>query len=431
MPVAIVVGLQWGDEGKGKVVDMLARQASHIVRSMGGNNAGHTVKIEERECSVHLIPSGIFQPQAHCYVAGGCLVDPKSLVEEIEKVEKFGVAVSSRLHLSPSAHLIFPFHQRLDRLYEAKKGGAPVGTTGRGIGPCMSDRSHRIGLRVGDLIQPEIFKKKLSHLIQFKNLELEKIFNEPPIDLDKIYAEYVAYGEKLAPFVVDVEGRLNRALIRDETVLLEGAHGALLDGVFGSYPFVTPSSTLTGGICAGAGIGPRHVVEVLGVLKAYTTRVGEGPLPTEISNHELDEFTQSHDLREQGTTTGRARRIGWLDLALARYAVELNGVDNLALTKLDVLDHLEQIKVCTGYTLNGKKVDRPPALAEDIARLEPNYEVIPGWKTPTRGIRKIRGLPKQAREFIDLVEDFCRVPISTISVGPAREETIHIDQEWM
>jgi len=430
MPGIIVVGLQWGDEGKGKVVDLLSVHSSHIVRSMGGSNAGHTIKVGDRECGLHLIPSGIFQPHAHCYIAGGCLVDPKSLIEEIDQIEKMGIVLGPRLHLSLSAHLILPFHRTLDRLYEEKKKGKAIGTTGRGIGPCMSDRANRIGLRIADLLSPERLKDKLETLASIKNLELENIFGQSPINVEEITRDYIAYGEKLAPFVVDVEGRINRALTRDETVLFEGAHGTLLDGIYGSYPFVTSSSTLTGGVCAGAGVGPTRINEAIGVLKAYTTRVGGGPLPTTVNDDELSQFQSVAEFRELGTTTGRQRRIGWLDLVLARYAVELNGVSSISLTKLDILDDFDEISVCTGYHLNGKKLDRPPSLAEDLERVEPIYEKMPGWKTSTRGARKLRALPKRAQEFIEKVEDFCRIPVSMVSVGPDREETIHIDQEW-
>lgn len=431
MPGIIVVGLQWGDEGKGKVIDLLSQNAVHIVRSQGGNNAGHTIIAGDREIALHLVPSGILHPHAQCYIASGCLVDPKVLIEEMSHLEEEGIDVLERLHLSPYAHVILPFHRILDGLYEEEKGAESIGTTKRGIGPCASDRSLRIGIRLAELIRPDILEKRLAIIGQQKNLELEKIFGKAPIDLDKVLTEYAAYGEILRPYVKDVEGRIRQALIRDESVLFEGAHGTLLDGVMGSYPFVTSSSTLAAGVAAGAGTGPTYIDEVLGVLKAYTTRVGEGPLPTTVPPDEVSFFEQAEDFREVGTTTGRARRIGWLDLVLARFAVEINGVQSLALTKLDVLDHLPEIKLCVGYSLDGQEIDRPPPLVEDLARVEPIYETLPGWQVSTKEARKVRALPSQARDFVEFIEDFCNVPVGLISVGPKREQTIEIDEEFL
>lgn len=431
MPGIIVVGLQWGDEGKGKIVDLLSNHASHVVRSQGGNNAGHTVKTAGKEIALHLVPSGILHPHAEAYITGGCLIDPKVLIQEIEKIESHGIALKGRLHLSPHAHLIFPFHRELDRLYEASKGDAAIGTTKRGIGPCASDRAARIGLRIAELMNPEIFKKRLAVLVAEKNLELEKIFGEKPIDLEAIFDEYCDYGVQLRPFVSDAEGKIRGALLRDETVLFEGAHGTFLDGIMGSYPFVTSSSTIASGVIAGAGVGPLMVDAVYGVLKAYTTRVGSGPLPTAVAPDVLEEFRGAEDFREVGTTTGRPRRIGWLDLVQGRCGVGLNGVDHLILTKLDVLDKFEEINICTGYLLDGERIDRPPPLIEDLERVEPIFETLPGWQTSTRKIDKIRGLPKNARNFIEAIEDFCNVSIAMISVGPSREETIVLDEEYM
>lgn len=431
MPGIIVIGLQWGDEGKGKVVDLLASRASHIVRSQGGNNAGHTIKTEGKELALHLLPSGILHPHAHCYIAGGCLIDPKVLTEEIKNAEKGGIALMHRLHISPYAHVIFPIHCLLDRLHEEKKGKKAIGTTGRGIGPCIEDRSSRVGLRMAELIRPDIFEEKLHLFYEMKNLILEKIFGQKPIDVKAIFEEYAIFGEFLRPFITDVEGRISEALFRDETVLFEGAHGTLLDTIYGSYPYVTSSSTLASGICAGAGIGPRYIDEIFGVLKAYTTRVGAGPLPTAVDPDTLENFQEAQDFREVGTTTGRARRIGWLDLVLARHAAVLNGVTQLVLTKLDILDVLPEICVCVGYSLDGQKIDKPPPLIEDWERIEPIYETMPGWQTSTKEVEKIRELPKNARKYIDRIEEFCNVSIGMISVGPAREETIEVDEEWM
>ncbi|MDN3507166.1 MAG: adenylosuccinate synthase [Simkaniaceae bacterium] len=431
MPGIIVVGLQWGDEGKGKVVDMLSARASHIVRSQGGNNAGHTVIANGKEIALHLLPSGILHPHVQCYIAGGCLIDPKVLLEEIKRAEEGGIALMERLSISPHAHIILPVHKMLDRLKEEEKGEHAIGTTGRGIGPCASDRSSRVGLRMAELIRPDVFGEKLELFCASKNKELEKIYGHKPLDISAIYDEYSVYGELLRPFVSDVEGHLTDALLRDETVLLEGAHGTLLDTTFGSYPFVTSSSTLASGVCAGAAIGPVYVDEVLGVLKAYTTRVGSGPLPTTIDPDTLEDFRGMEDLREVGTTTGRERRIGWLDLVLAKHACRMNGVTQLVLTKLDVLDTLEEICVCVGYSLDGETLDSPPALLEDLERVEPIYETMPGWMTSTKQAEKIRQLPENARAYIDRIEDFCNISIGMVSVGPDRKETIQIDEEWM
>jgi adenylosuccinate synthase len=431
MPGNIVVGLQWGDEGKGKVVDLLARYASHVVRSQGGNNAGHTVKTAGKEIALHLIPSGVLHLNTESYIASGCLIDPKVLIQEIEKIEAQGISLANRLHISPYAHLIFPFHRELDGLYEASKGDAAIGTTKRGIGPCASDRAARIGVRIAELMRPEIFKKRLGILAAVRGPELEKIFGQKPIDVNGIFKEYCSYGNILRPFVSDVEGRIRAALQRDETVLFEGAHGTFLDGILGSYPCVTSSLTIAAGVIAGAGIGPLMIDSVYGVLKAYTTRVGSGPLPTAVGPDVLEEFRGAEDFREVGTTTGRARRIGWLDLVQGRCGIELNGVDNLVLTKLDVLDKFEEINICTGYLLDGERIDRPPPLIEDLERIEPVFETLPGWQASTRNVTKIRGLPKNARKYIDAIEDFCSVPIAMISVGPSREETIAVDEEFL
>ncbi|NGX39671.1 MAG: Adenylosuccinate synthetase [Chlamydiae bacterium] len=427
----MVIGLQWGDEGKGKLVDLLSAQVTHVVRAQGGNNAGHTIKTEERELSLHMIPSGVLHSHVQCYISGGCFIDPRGLLDEVKKLESAGISIENRLHISPYSHVIFPFHKELDKLYEQRKGRKAIGTTGRGIGPCASDRVSRVGIRIAEFIRQDVFEEKIIELLAMKNLEIEKVFQKPPIDGEALLSEYALYAELIRPFVKDVEGRLYQALVQDETVLLEGAQGTLLDTLYGSYPYVTSSFTTSSSVCAGAGIGPRGVDEVIGVLKAYTTRVGAGPLPTRLSEEEMGGFRGQGELRETGTTTGRDRRIGWLDLVLARFAVELNWVDNLALTKLDILDELEEIKICTGYSLDGEAIDRPPPLLSDFERVEPIYETLPGWERPTREVKSIRQLPKNARAYIDAIEDYCRVPISIISVGPSREETIQIDEEWI
>lgn len=430
MPGIIVIGLQWGDEGKGKVVDLFSRSASHIVRSQGGCNAGHTIVDGDQEWALHHIPSGILRPRVHCYIAGGCVIDPQILIEEMQRIESSGIEIVERLHLSPYAHLVMPHHKQLDALAEQAKGDEAIGTTKRGIGPCIADRASRIGLRMADLIRSDSFESKLRVFVERKNRELS-IYGSDPITFEAVLAQYAPYGELLRSFVSDVEGRLHDASIRDETILLEGAHGTLLDTVVGSYPYVTSSSTLAAGVCAGAGLGPNQVDEVIGVLKAYTTRVGEGPLPTAIEGDFHEDFEGAAAFRETGTTTGRKRRIGWLDLVLAKHAIALNGVGSLALTKLDVFDDFPEIKVCTGYRFGGQEIDRPPPLSEDLALVEPIYEVLPGWQTSTKEVTRIRGLPEEARAFIDLIEEVCNTPIGMVSVGPERQQTIEIDEEWM
>lgn len=430
MPAVIVVGLQWGDEGKGKLVDILADSAAHVVRAQGGNNAGHTVKRQEGEFAFHLIPSGILAKQATCYIGGGTLIDPKELLQEIGRLQQRGITLSGRLLISPYAYVVFPFHRQLDQLYEAQKGKQAIGTTGRGIGPCVQDRAARIGVRMGEFITPAIFKKRLEALLSVKNAELERIHGIIPIEIGALFNEYTQYGHQLAEYVGDVEGGLSRALRMDENVLFEGAHGSMLDWVFGTAPFVTSSLTTAAGVCAGAGVGPTEIDEVIGVLKAYTTRVGAGPLPTALSEEEKEYFMKCEEAREVGTTTGRKRRLAWLDGPMAKFAIRLSGVDQLAVTKLDVLDHLSEIKICTGYRLNGATLQIPPMLIEDLEKVEPIYETLPGWQQPTTGAQSLKDLPFAARQYLDRIAQLCEVPIGIVSVGPDRAQTLFLQKEW-
>lgn len=428
MPAVIVIGLQWGDEGKGKIIDLLADSASHVVRAQGGSNAGHTVKRGDAEYAFHLIPSGILYPHTQCYIGGGTLIDPKGLIEEIDGLESRGIDLATRLFISPHATVIFPFHKDIDCFFEAKKGASAIGTTGRGIGPCAQDRAARIGIRIGELIHPEIFVSRLKTLLLFKNEEL-KMLGHPPIDEKKLINEYSGYGEQLQNFVVDVESRIAKALRRDENILFEGAHGSMLDLIFGTVPFVTSSATLAGGVCAGAGVGPTQIDETLGVLKAYTTRVGAGPLPTSLSEKEQPLFLSCEEAREIGTTTGRRRRMGWFDGPMARKAIELSGVDILAVTKLDILDHLQEIKICTAYEIDGKRFDKPPFLVEELERAKPIYETLPGWQTSTTDVEEFADLPKNARKYLDRIEELCGLQIGIVSVGPDREQTLFVEEE--
>lgn len=422
MPSVILVGAQWGDEGKGKIIDILTSQANHIVRSQGGNNAGHTIIIGQEEYKLHLIPSGILQPHTQCYIGAGTVIDPSVLIQEIDNLQKRGIAVKGRLWVSPAAHVIFPYHRLLDLLLEKKKGERSIGTTGRGIGPCYADKANRLGIRIGELIRPDIFNKVLSSVLNLKNEELTKLFDIEELKFEEIHKQYAQYAEALKPYISGVEEIINQAIDNRENVLFEGAQGTFLDITLGTYPYVTSSNTISGGICMGAGVGPSKIDHTLGVMKAYTTRVGNGPLPTEVSEKET--FLDHHKAREFGTTTGRKRRIGWFDAVLAKTAVRLNGLQSLAITKLDILDTLETIKICIGYQINGQRHDHLPYLTEDLELITPIYETVPGWRKSTVDISDYEELPENAKKYLKKIEQLCGIPISMISVGPEREKTI-------
>lgn len=430
MPSLIVVGAQWGDEGKGKVIDLLAEQADFIIRAQGGNNAGHTIVADGKEYRFHLIPSGILYPHTQCYIGGGTVIDPHVLLQEIAALEKEGIAVEGRLHLSLYAHVIFPYHRLFDRLLEVQKGGAAIGTTGRGIGPCYADRVNRIGIRVCELIDPDQLRPKLQSVLSIKNRELKELFNEEPLSFDAIYEEFVLYGEHLKKFARYFEAELAEAAISSRKILLEGAHGTLLDINFGTYPYVTSSSTLSSGVCAGAGIGPSRIQHTLGVVKAYTTRVGAGPFPTALNEKEQECFLAHQAAREIGTTTGRLRRMGWFDACLVRSSVHLNGIDSIALTKLDVLDSLKEIKIAIGYRFKGRSYSYPLPIAEEFEQVEPIYEVLPGWNSSTKEVKKETDLPQQARHYIERLCFLIGAPVSLLSFGPEREKTIFLKNLW-
>lgn len=419
-----VIGMQWGDEGKGKVIDLLAEDAKHIARAQGGNNAGHTIVVKDKEYRFHLVPSGILYPHTKCYIGGGTVIDPPSVLAEIDELDKNNISYVKRLYISFYAHIVFPYHRLIDELSEKVKGGAAVGTTGRGIGPCYTDKVNRCGIRVIDLLSPDRFRRKLEEALSLKNKELEIFYGHPPLELEPIFKEYESYAKRLEPFAAPVEELLFEAAKQGENILFEGAQGALLDITFGTYPFVTSSCTLSGGICSGLGLGPSKVDLALGVTKAYTTRVGHGPFPTEILEEELSRFPDHKAAREVGTTTGRKRRVGWFDSFLLRHTICLNGVDSLALTKLDILDSLDQIKICTGY----KHCKIFPATVEDLSRAVPIYEFHPGWKQSTRDIRIYDDLPQAAKAYVRRIEELCGVPISIVSIGPERERTLWLDR---
>ena len=428
MPSIIVVGAQWGDEGKGKVVDLLAERAAHIVRSQGGNNAGHTIVVKGEEFRFHLIPSGVLYPHAHSSIMGGTVIDPKVLLEEIRGLKEKGILLEGRLHLSPYAHVIFPYHRSLDSLSEKRKGAHAIGTTGRGIGPCYTDKASRIGIRICELIDPVLFEKRLKFVLPLKNEELQAIYLQPPLDFDAVFEEYSAYGKLLAPFVGEPELAVSKACKKDENVLFEGAHGTLLDTTFGTYPYVTSSSTISSGVSCGAGIGASKISHTIGVVKAYTTRVGAGPLPSALSDKEKGLFLDNATAREIGTTTGRNRRMGWFDACLVRYAACLNGMDSLALTKLDVLDSLDEIKICTHYRLHGQRIDYPPPAIEDLESVEPIYETMPGWKRSTKDISSYAELPKEAKAYVERLCELVETPLSLLSIGPEREKTLFVKE---
>lgn len=426
MPSVIVVGGQWGDEGKGKMIDLLAEQADLVVRSQGGNNAGHTIVVKGEEVRFHLIPSGILYPHTQCFIAGGTVIDPKVLLQEIQGLQDKGISLHQRLHLSSYTHVIFPYHRLLDRLYEERKGSSAIGTTGRGIGPCYTDKVSRVGIRICELINPSLLEKRLRFVLPLKNLEIHGVFKQPLLDFDALYEEYTHYGKQLAPFVGDVEKIVGKACREQKNILFEGAHGTLLDITYGTYPFVTSSNTISSGVGCGAGVGPSRIDHTLGVVKAYTTRVGAGPLPTALTEAEQKLFMDNVSAREVGTTTGRNRRMGWFDACLVRFSACLNGMDSIALTKLDVLDSLKEIKICTAYRLHGRLLDSPPPVVEDLEKVEPVYETLPGWNCSTRNLTSYDQLPKNAAAYVNRICELVNTPLSILSLGPERERTLFI-----
>ncbi len=421
MPVVICVGGQWGDEGKGKVVDLLAETAAMVVRSQGGNNAGHTVVVGEREYRFNLIPAGILHPKTTCIIGNGVVLDPRVLLSEIEALEAAGADLAN-LVISERAHMIMPYHPVLDRLEEQARGDDRLGTTYRGVGPAYSDKVRRIGFRVGDLQKLRFLEKKLEFVLPLKNDILGKLYGAPPFEVAAILEEYTGYARRLERFIQDTFPLTHGALARGEEVVLEGAQGTMLDLDLGTYPYVTSSYPSAGGCLAGSGIGPRHVRQTLGVYKAYTTRVGYGPFPTELTDGLGDRLREVG--HEYGTTTGRPRRVGWFDAAVARYSVALNGIDAVALTKLDVLDDLETIRICTGYRSKGQAHDHPMANISHLKHCEPQYEDLPGWRASTAGARRYQDLPPAARAYVERLEALLQAPVTHISVGAARDQTI-------
>jgi adenylosuccinate synthase len=422
MSVVVVVGGQWGDEGKGKIVDMLAEQARLVARCTGGNNAGHTVINELGEFRMHLVPSGIFYPTTTCLMGNGLVIDPQVLLGEIDMLHSRGIKTEGRLFISSRAHVIMPYHILLDKLEEGARGGNAIGTTGRGIGPAYADKISRIGVRMSDLLDPAVLRKRLSTTLELKNKLITLIYGAEPLDLDAICDEYLAYGQRLASYIAETSVMAQEAVAKGENLLLEGAQGALLDIDYGTYPYVTSSSPIAGGACLGVGIGPTTVDRAIGVFKAYSTRVGSGPYPTELND------AVGQDIRERaheyGTTTGRPRRCGWFDAVLGRFSVGINGLDGLAITRLDILDTLPTLKICTAYRLDGKTIDYPPAVLSEYERCEPIFEEMPGWQASTTNAKTYEELPAGAQNYIRRISELLGCKAVLISVGPAREQTI-------
>jgi len=423
-----VLGLQWGDEGKGKVVDLLSEKAKHIARAQGGNNAGHTILIGPKEFKFNLIPSGILYPHTKCYIGGGTVIDPGSLLLEMQRLREHNIAFEKRLFISPYAHVVLPYHRLLDKLSEEKKGASAIGTTGRGIGPCYVDKVKRCGIRVAELIDPALLFARLEAVLPAKNEEFDKIYGSAGFVLEELYRELKEEGIQLKPLVAPVEEMLFHAYTKKESILFEGAQGALLDVTYGTYPYVTSSCTLAGGISAGLGFGPSRIEHVLGVAKAYTTRVGNGPFPTELSGHEMTLFPNHVESREIGTTTGRKRRLGWLDIPILKATSQWNGVDSLAVMKLDILDGLDEIKICLGYELDGKPLHTLPPTIEALSQVRPIYETHQGWKSSTQACKIYDDLPHQAKKYLRRIEELLGIPLSLVSIGPEREKTLWLDQ---
>jgi len=422
MPSTVLIGAQWGDEGKGKIIDLLTERVDFVVRMQGGSNAGHTVRIGDDEFVLHLIPSGILHGGKTCIIGNGVVVDPESLFDEINTLTAKGVRIQDNLFVSENAHIIFPYHKILDVQREKLKGSKRIGTTGRGISPTYMDKVGYMGIRAIDLLDEEVLREKLRINLREKNLILTKVYEQPPLDFDEIFTRYYDYGQRMKPYIRNTEIVLNEALQRDKNILFEGAQGALLDVDFGSYPFVTASSTTAGGACTGSGTGPTWIDLVVGVVKAYTTRVGSGPLPTEFPP-EADFVDRKRD-REYGSTTGRSRRCGWFDAVIVRHSVRVNGVGVAALTKLDILDNVPKIRICTAYEYNGELIKEFPNNTRVLSNCRPVYEEMDGWMSPTSDVRRYEDLPENARKYIERLSTLINAPIEIISVGSERSETI-------
>ena len=420
-----VIGAQWGDEGKGKIVDLLAQQSDVVVRFQGGNNAGHTLVVNGQKTILHVIPSGALHRDKVCVIGNGVVLDAEVLLHELQELRQQGhLQNDSQLRISEQAHLIMPYHRAIDQARERMRGAGKIGTTGRGIGPTYEDKAARVGIRVIDLLEEDTFREKLEHNIAEKNVYLRAILKEKALDFEEIHRTYSGYREKLAPYVTDTGVLLDEMFRDGKNVLFEGAQGTLLDLDHGTYPFVTSSNTVIGGVCSGAGIGPRHIHEVIGISKAYTTRVGSGPFPTELTGPAGEKLRQDGD--EYGATTGRPRRCGWFDAVAVRHAVRLNGLTGIALTKLDVLTGLPKIRVCTAYQAGARLLRHFPASLKVMESLEPVWEEFEGWQEPVSGARNVADLPANARRYMQRLEELVETEIVIASIGPDRDQTILI-----
>ena len=418
----VVIGAQWGDEGKGKIVDWLTDRARAVVRFQGGHNAGHTLVINGEKTALHLIPSGIMRPDVACLIGNGVVLSPAKLLEEMQGLESRGIEVRERLRISTAAPLILDHHVRLDQAREKARGAAKIGTTGRGIGPAYEDKIARRAVRLGDLFHRERLAAKLGEVLDFHNFVLQRYFNEAPVDFQKLLDECLAYAEQMRDLAADVTGILEARMAAGDDILFEGAQGALLDIDHGTYPYVTSSNTTAGGASTGSGVGPRHIDGVLGIVKAYSTRVGSGPFPTELDD-EVGEYLRVKG-GEVGTTTGRTRRCGWFDAVALRRSAFNNSMSGLCITKMDVLDELDVLRICVGYRVDGERTESLPVGAEGYAEIEPIYEEMPGWRSTTAGMNRFEDLPRAARDYLARIADIAGVPVQVVSTGPDRAHTM-------
>jgi adenylosuccinate synthase len=418
----VVIGSQWGDEGKGKVVDLLTDKADAVVRFQGGHNAGHTLVIDGKQTVLHLIPSGILRDNVRCLIGNGVVLSPEALLEELEMLDKGGVDAKPRMGISESCPVILPYHIALDHAREVARGKKAIGTTGRGIGPCYEDKISRRGIRLGEMFDAPHLAERLREVMDYHNFALKQFFKQDELDVQMVLDQALAHAEVLKPMVEDVPGTLHNLRKTGKNIMFEGAQGALLDIDHGTYPYVTSSNTTAGGACTGSGVGPREIDYVLGIVKAYTTRVGAGPFPTELFDEDGDHLgTKGHEF---GATTGRKRRCGWLDTVALRRSLQINSVTGMCITKLDVMDGMDTIKICTGYRLDGREIDTPPVGADRFEQCEPVFVEMPGWKASTVGAKSYDDLPKGAQDYLRMVEELCECPIDIISTGPDRAETI-------
>jgi len=423
MKVTVLVGSQWGDEGKGKIVDLLSEKYDIVTRYQGGANAGHTVVIADRQYILHLIPSGILRENVICVIGNGVVIDPTALLEEITLLEKNNIKVDGRLFISQNAHLIMPYHKLLDTISES--GENKIGTTGRGIGPCYIDKYARKGIKIVDLLNRKSLEEKIRKNLEEKNNLLKKVYEHEELDVEEIIKQYLEFDKTIDKYIKDVPSFLNQSISEGKSILLEGAQGALLDVDFGTYPFVTSSSPTSGGACTGTGIPPNKITDVIGIVKAYTTRVGNGPFPSELLDEDGNKLRETG--AEYGATTGRPRRCGWFDAFLVRYSVMINGINSVAITKLDVLSKMDEIKVCTGYSINGKTLKTFPTDADRLSNVKPIYKTLQGWKADISNCRNFSELPEKTKEYLNFISDSAGIKIDIVSVGPKRNQTFFVN----